>query len=398
MWALLSNPEHAASFEQLGEAYAPLRRLVEQLTGREYAGRVHAFKWMASFNLTTAPTSQEVGGHDGIGIDYIPDQGVFRIGYDDRAIPHHSPPFLTAAPHEVGELIDQHVQRLLLSPRPPEPEPPRALVIVGLVMIAALCVVPLCVGLMFAGVSEQLLGRVALVSGGIAGTATSLLFIGQALNTNWAGGRWGPRPGRWPLPPNRLMSLGGGLVFGAGGVTFLGLDWLTEHIYPGLLGALAAGIVLVLVGHRFALRRGDAAWEIRKALLAYADRHDGWFPKGETSPEASLSLLHWETKLVTANVLRGSTAPETAVRARLDAGELLTPETCGWHYVEGLRADDDPQLALFWDKLGPGCTDALLSGGCHYVIFLDGSVEYIPGTEWEAFLDKQERLRAAIGR
>ncbi len=36
----------------------------------------------------------------------------------------------------------------------------------------------------------------------------------------------------------------------------------------------------------------------------YAERHDGWFPKGEASPEASLSLLHRENPtLVTADVL-----------------------------------------------------------------------------------------------
>ncbi len=44
MWELLSDPGHAVSFEQLGEAYAPLRRLVEQLARREYAGRVYAYK------------------------------------------------------------------------------------------------------------------------------------------------------------------------------------------------------------------------------------------------------------------------------------------------------------------------------------------------------------------
>jgi MoaA/NifB/PqqE/SkfB family radical SAM enzyme len=47
MWALLSDPGHAASFDHLGEAYAPLRRLVEQLAGREFADQVYAYKSMA---------------------------------------------------------------------------------------------------------------------------------------------------------------------------------------------------------------------------------------------------------------------------------------------------------------------------------------------------------------
>ena len=31
--------------------------------------------------------------------------------------------------------------------------------------------------------------------------------------------------------------------------------------------------------------------QLMMALLQYADRHGGWFPKGEASPEASLALL-----------------------------------------------------------------------------------------------------------
>src|SRR6478609_3433024 len=63
------------------------------------------------------------------------------------------------------------------------------------------------------------------------------------------------------------------------------------------------------------------------ALLNYADRHGGWFPRGEKSPEASLSLLYRDDPdSVNANLLRGKTVPEDAVRARLDAGQLLTPE------------------------------------------------------------------------
>jgi hypothetical protein len=64
MWALLSNPGHADSFEKHGEAYTPLRWLVEQLAHREYAGRVYAFKSLSSFNLTTAPTYQQADGYD----------------------------------------------------------------------------------------------------------------------------------------------------------------------------------------------------------------------------------------------------------------------------------------------------------------------------------------------
>jgi hypothetical protein len=135
------------------------------------------------------------------------------------------------------------------------------------------------------------------------------------------------------------------------------------------------------------------------ALHNYAEEHGGWFPKGEASPEASLSLLHREDpESVTAYLLRGKTVPEADVRARLEAGQLLTPETCGWHYVEGLRKDDDSELSLFWDKVGLGHNGERLPKGGHFVCRIGFAFQYIPGDEWEGFLARQQQLRAAVKR
>ena len=86
------------------------------------------------------------------------------------------------------------------------------------------------------------------------------------------------------------------------------------------------------------------------------------------------------------------------MRARLEAGQLLSPETCGWHYVAGLRKDDNPRLALFWDKAGLGHNGERLSDGGHHVWFVSGISEHISGNRWEAFLAEQEQLRAAAKR
>ena len=141
---------------------------------------------------------------------------------------------------------------------------------------------------------------------------------------------------------------------------------------------------------------GDAH-AIQLAFRAYADRHDGWFPRGEVSPEVSLSLLHRaHPNLITGEVLRGRVAPWSVVQDRLAAGELLTAETCGWHYAEALRSDDDPRLALFWEKSEPGVNGDPRSGGGHFVYFLGGRIEYIAGERWDEFLAEQERARAAV--
>jgi hypothetical protein len=406
MWALLSDARHAAGFDPLGEAYAPLRRLVELLASREYAGRVYAFKSGASFNLTTAPTPSEAGAHDGLGIDYVPERGVFRVGYGERALPNRLPQMLnqpprTCAPHEVGEVIDRHVRRMLLCPRPRPPESADAQAVLVLVMIAALFVFSVGSALMWAGIVYE---RVLLVSMGVCGAATAALCIGEARRPNWSAGRWHPRPGGMVSPPNRLTALGVGIWFGTGGAVFLGMavsgpGHLPWFILVPMFAALATGAGLFLVGVNYAQREGEAARALRTALAEYANRYGGWFPRGEASPEASLGLLHCAyPELVTAAVLAGEAVPEETVQARLRAGELLTPETCGWHYVEGLRSDDDPRLALFWDKPAPGWRAAQLSLGARFVIFLGGSVECIPPNRWEEFLAEQEWLRAGLVR
>ncbi len=133
------------------------------------------------------------------------------------------------------------------------------------------------------------------------------------------------------------------------------------------------------------------------SLTNYADKNDGWFPRGEATPEASLSLLyrHDPNLLV---YLPGKTVSESVVRARLEAGQLLTPETCDWHYIEGLRSDDPGELALFWDKVGLGHNGQRLPKGGHQVGFVNGSTGYVSGTHWQQFLARQERLRAQLKR
>jgi hypothetical protein len=101
--------------------------------------------------------------------------------------------------------------------------------------------------------------------------------------------------------------------------------------------AIAASVVAILMALGFAYHRYH---------YPYGWSHGGWFPRGEATPEASLSLLYRQEPAL-AYTLPGKTVPESVVLARLEGGELLTPETCGWHYVEGLHKNDHPRLALF---------------------------------------------------
>ncbi len=131
------------------------------------------------------------------------------------------------------------------------------------------------------------------------------------------------------------------------------------------------------------------------SLLQYAGQHDGRFPAGAGCPEASLSLLYRGPYDVDAVILSGKTKSTAAAKAILERGELLGPDTCDWHYVEGLTLSDNPRLGIVWDKVGLGHNGERLREGGHSVWRLLGGDEVIAASEWPKFLEEQERLMAA---
>ena len=118
------------------------------------------------------------------------------------------------------------------------------------------------------------------------------------------------------------------------------------------------------------------------------------------TPEASISLVHSLDQFGNeyAYILRRRDVSEDVVRQMLQRGQLLDSETCGWNYVEGLRKDSNPKLALFWDKEGLGHNGERLSDGGHIVTFVSGSREHVPAARWDAFLAQQRRLPEAEER
>ena len=131
------------------------------------------------------------------------------------------------------------------------------------------------------------------------------------------------------------------------------------------------------------------------SLDQYAREHNGLLPAGKACPEASLSLLHYGDYGMDANILRGKTVPLAVVESALERDGCLGPDSCGWHYVEGLTLADDGRLAVIWDKVGLDHNGGRFSGGGHEVLFLNGRREYILQADWPQFLQRQEQLMAA---
>jgi hypothetical protein len=122
--------------------------------------------------------------------------------------------------------------------------------------------------------------------------------------------------------------------------------------FCALLGGAVAVFALVWFANRnYPFGRDHCCdKQLFLALLSYADANGGRFPAGGSTPEASLSLLYPND--LPARILRGKTYPEGPAKQLLEAGQPLTPETCGWQYIEGLTVQKhgSGRIALFWDK------------------------------------------------
>jgi hypothetical protein len=166
-----------------------------------------------------------------------------------------------------------------------------------------------------------------------------------------------------------------------------------------LLGVLAVAAVLALGAYgwyryEYPYGRGHRGCcrFLLSSLLMYAGDHDDKFPSGGATPEASLCVLYRE-KYVDAGTLVGWTESPDAARRSVESGGVLAPDTCDWHYVEGVNHDADSTIAIFWSKSSIGHTGKNLHGG-HQVGFNDGHVEVVRAERWEAFLAEQKELVA----
>jgi len=172
-----------------------------------------------------------------------------------------------------------------------------------------------------------------------------------------------------------------------------------RRLWPKVLAAaviMLAAMGLSLFGYikwKYPYRMSHCcAKSMGLALRTYALDHGGRFPAGGDTPEASLSLLY--SNYVDAYTLRGKTVRLEVAQAALARNGKLGPESCDWHYVEGLTDTDDPQIAILWDKVGLGHNGERLKWGGHSVVLVDGSEQHVSGAKWPEFLQQQKQLLA----
>ena len=126
-------------------------------------------------------------------------------------------------------------------------------------------------------------------------------------------------------------------------------------------------------------------------LRAYTRWNEGWYPKGGRTALQSLSLLYPEYVKTPAH-LAGISGDRDVVVQRLLSGGGLDESACSWVYVPGFRDDDEPVVAIIWEKQ-PGIRFNGKRGSGRAVGFSDGSHAQVSLGAWAKFLEEQEKLR-----
>lgn len=133
------------------------------------------------------------------------------------------------------------------------------------------------------------------------------------------------------------------------------------------------------------------------ALQVYASEHEGWFPSGAPTPLRSLQLIH--EYLGPPLHLAGLSGDEAKVTKRVTDGGWLDDTISSWVYWEGFRDDDDPHLAILWDRTGGLSPNGRrIEPGSHVVVLATGEMRWISARDWPDFQLKQKVLREAIVR
>lgn len=163
--------------------------------------------------------------------------------------------------------------------------------------------------------------------------------------------------------------------------------------------AVVAGAVLAVVGVSL-YRKSDYPQGHRPAALLsmyldlrnYAADHDGNFPVSEKGGLDALQQLY--PQYAAAVELAGISGDVEATAAALKRGSALNPSLTSWVYAQGLRIDDEPDLALLWESKGGLYPDGRRNEfGGHAVVLVGSDITNVPAMDWDNYLKQQEQRR-----
>ena len=140
------------------------------------------------------------------------------------------------------------------------------------------------------------------------------------------------------------------------------------------------------------------------SLRVYASDHDGAFPTHTNGYGEALLLLLGPTDYAGGSaILTGPGFSGKIFDEALATGGRVPESECGRVYVQGLKENSNPEIAVVWDKLpSPGgdhshLTLRLLRAPLREVCLVDGSMIRVLESQWEQFSKNQIELLVAAG-
>ena len=161
---------------------------------------------------------------------------------------------------------------------------------------------------------------------------------------------------------------------------------------------LSVGLALIFGCSREAESRGPFTRCVWQALKTYAADNGGMLP---TSSKSGLDALQKLYPNYTASgvELAGLSADCETVVNTLKAGEPLTDKLSSWVYSPGLRATDDPRIAVLWEaKFGVFPDGSRDPSGRRTVLLLGGDITNVAPSDWRQFILDQESLRKSLNQ
>lgn len=130
------------------------------------------------------------------------------------------------------------------------------------------------------------------------------------------------------------------------------------------------------------------------ALRSYAMDNGGWYPRGGVTPLASLQKLH--PNYLSGLPLAGISGDRGETVKRLQCGQPLDEAVSSWIYHPGFRENDDPSVAILWERVVGLTFNGGRSPGTRCVGFANGTWRQIPVSAWTDFVAEQENLHRRI--
>ena len=159
---------------------------------------------------------------------------------------------------------------------------------------------------------------------------------------------------------------------------------------------LSISLALIFGCSREAESRGPFIRCVWQALNIYAADNGGMLPTSSKSGLDALQKLY--PNYTTSGVeLAGLSADLEAVVHTLKAGEPLTDKLSNWVYVPGLRATDNPRIAVLWEaKFGVFPNGSRDPSGCRTVLLLGGEITNVAPSALRQFMLDQESFRKSL--